>query len=104
MIQHCYIRFLKIRSVKFINVWVTDIIKEQLSQHKLDEKDVYMKKLPKRKSKTTGHYYNDCAIVVDIGNQREKKKDNNIYIKTIMYSMLCNIKSIVHHSFEESQH
>ena len=48
-----------------VNVWVTNIIKDQLSQHKLDEKDVYLKKLPKRKSKSTGFYYNDCAIVVD---------------------------------------
>ena len=48
-----------------VNVWVTNIIKDQLSQHKLDEKDVYLKRLPKRKSKSTGFYYNDCAIVVD---------------------------------------
>ena len=48
-----------------VNVWVTNIIKDQLSQHKLDEKDVYLKRLSKRKSKSTGFYYNDCAIVVD---------------------------------------
>ena len=51
---------------KLINVWITKIIRSNLVIHKLEEEKIYMKPLPQRRSKSTGYFYNHCAIVVDM--------------------------------------
>ena len=50
---------------KLINVWITKIIKEKLVTYNLEDGNVYMKALPKRRSKSTGYLYNDFAVVID---------------------------------------
>ena len=48
-----------------INVWLTEIIYTELNKYKLEEKNVYIKPLGKRKSMKSGMEYHDFVVVVD---------------------------------------
>ena len=48
-----------------INVWLTEIIYTELYKYKLEEKNVYIKPLGKRKSMDSGRIYHDFVVVVD---------------------------------------
>ena len=50
---------------EMINVWLTDIIHNELSKHNLNEGSVYIMPLGKTTSKSTGRDYFDFAIVQD---------------------------------------
>ena len=50
------------------NVWLTDIIRDELRKYSLDTEDVYIKPLGKTKSLSTGHEYNDFVIVRNNAN------------------------------------
>ena len=50
---------------EMINVWLTDIIQNELSKHDLDKGDVYIMPLGKTTSKSTGRDHFDFAIVQD---------------------------------------
>ena len=56
---------LKTEEGEMINVWLTDIIHNELSTHNLDEGNVYIMPLGKATSKSTGHEYYNFAIVQD---------------------------------------
>ena len=47
----------------FINVWLTDYMKEELEKQKLKSRDVYIIPLGKTKSKRSGHDYNDFVVI-----------------------------------------
>ena len=52
--------------MKLMNVWISDIIKEELRKnYVLESEDVYIMPLGKRKSKKTGYYYNNFVILQD---------------------------------------
>ena len=52
--------------MKLINVWISDIIKEELRKnYVLESEDVYIMPLGKRMSKKTGYYYNNFVILQD---------------------------------------
>ena len=53
--------------MKLINVWITDIIKEELKNknYVLESKDVYIMPLGKRMSMKTSHYYNNFVLLQD---------------------------------------
>ena len=53
--------------MKLINVWITDIIKEELKNknYVLESEDVYIMPLGKRMSMKTSHYYNNFVILQD---------------------------------------
>ena len=48
-----------------INVWLTDIIYEELNKYDLKDDNVYIKPLGKRKSKRSGNDYHDFVVVID---------------------------------------
>ena len=52
--------------MKLMNVWISDIIKEELRKnYVLESEDVYIMPLGKRMSKKTGYYYNNFVILQD---------------------------------------
>ena len=58
---------------KMINVWITDIIREELQKYTFEENDVYIMPLGKSTSQQTGFSYNDFLIQrdVDMNNEEE---------------------------------
>ena len=52
--------------MKFMNVWISDFIEEEVRKnYVLESEDVYIMPFGKRKSKKTGYYYNNFVILQD---------------------------------------
>ena len=63
--QKSYYAELENEEEEMINVWITDIIQNELAKHNLNEGNVYIMPLGKTTTKNTGREYYNFAIVQD---------------------------------------
>ena len=63
--QVSYYAELQMEDGEIFNVWITDLIRQELSKYDLEKQNIFIMALGKATSKTTGRDYFNFAVVHD---------------------------------------